>query len=79
MQGNVFAAMRENGRLVSQALCISTEPADRAIAAGAAAAGLSGTGPATGILVLRDRLDGFLENFGEETCIITGIRNTGAS
>lgn len=75
LDGRVFDAMYANGRLAGEALGVGTETADRALACGAAAAGLSGTGPAVGILVQKDGLDAFLERFGAENCIITTVRN----
>lgn len=77
--GYVFDAMCANGAYTCQALGIEPETADRAIACGAAAAGLSGTGPATGILVETDRLDAFLDAFGREQVIIAHIRNGDAA
>lgn len=75
MSGDIFSAMYENGLAVSKALDISNEISDRALLSGAAASGFSGTGPAVGILVLKDDLDSFLNSFGSENCIVTNIRN----
>lgn len=75
LAGDVFGAMYENGRCTCAALGITPEIADRALACGAAAAGLSGTGPATGILVPTRHLDEFLSAFGSEQVITANIRN----
>lgn len=75
LAGDVFGAMYENGRCTSEALGIAPEIADWALACGAAAAGLSGTGPATGILVPTEHLDEFLSAFGSEQVILANIRN----
>ncbi len=74
-EGDIFSAMYENGRCVGDAIGIGTKIADRALQTGAKAAGISGTGPATGILVPKESLASFLEVFNEENCIITDIRN----
>ena len=71
--GDIAHAMYENGRLVCGALGMAPETADRALFCGAQAAGLSGTGPATGILVAMEDVDAFLEKFGRENCIITTL------
>lgn len=73
--GDVFSALYANGRCVGESIGVGTAVADRALGAGAAAAGISGTGPATGILVLKEHLASFLEIFEERNCIITTIRN----
>ncbi len=75
VEGDVFSAMYANGKCTCDALGISPEIADHALSCGAAAAGLSGTGPATGILVPQDELDIFLDRFGREDVIIANIRN----
>ena len=75
VEGDVFSAMYVNGRCTCEAIGITPETADRALSCGAAAAGLSGTGPATGILVPEGRLDEFLDRFGREDILIANIRN----
>lgn len=74
-EDDVFSAMYANGRCTCDALGISPEVADHALSCGAAAAGLSGTGPATGILVPQDEVDAFLDRFGREDVILAHIRN----
>ena len=73
----VFSAMEQNGALVSRALGISDALFCAAKAAGAASAGISGTGPALGILVETENLDDFLSRFRESgcRCIVSHIRN----
>ena len=73
--GDVFGAMYANGSCTSRAIGITPAVVDRAIACGALTAGLSGTGPAAGILVAMDRLDEFLDAFGREHIIVANIRN----
>ena len=73
--GDVFSAIYENGRCVGETIGIGTITADRALQAGASAAGISGTGPASGILVKKENLASFLDMFAEKNCIVTTIRN----
>ena len=73
--GDVLSAIYENGRCVGESIGIGTVTADKALAANASAAGISGTGPATGILVKKENLASFLDIFEEKNCIITTIRN----
>lgn len=73
----IFSAMERNGALVSRVLGISDALFRAAKSAGAAAAGISGTGPALGILVETENLDNFLSRFRESgcRCIVSHIRN----
>ncbi|MDO5843549.1 MAG: shikimate kinase [Methanocorpusculum sp.] len=73
LDGDVFKAMYDNGKCTCEALGISTKTADFALSCGAKAAGLSGTGPATGILVDSKNLEEFLEKFGRTDCIVTNL------
>ncbi|HJJ94520.1 MAG TPA: hypothetical protein O0W83_02240, partial [Methanocorpusculum sp.] len=73
--GDVFSAIYENGRCVGESIGTGTITADKALAAKASAAGISGTGPATGILVKKENLASFLDIFEEKNCIITTVRN----
>ncbi|HJJ71391.1 MAG TPA: shikimate kinase [Methanocorpusculum sp.] len=75
VSGDVFSAIYENGRCVGESIGIGTVTADKALAAKASAAGISGTGPATGILVKKENLASFLDIFEEKNCIITTVRN----
>lgn len=75
VEGDIFSAMYVNGKCTGEAIGITPEIADKALSCGAAAAGLSGTGPATGILVPEDRLDEFLDRFGREDILLASIRN----
>ncbi len=75
IEGDVFSAMYVNGRCTCEAIGIKPDIADKALSCGAVAAGLSGTGPATGILVPADLLDEFLDRFGREDILLANIRN----
>ncbi|MDU9376564.1 Homoserine kinase [Methanocorpusculaceae archaeon Sp1] len=75
LAGDVYSAMYINGSCTCRALGINPEIADRALGCGATAAGLSGTGPATGILVPTVALDEFLDEFGRDNILIANIRN----
>lgn len=74
LDGNIFQAMTENGKLIAETLGINMHPVSRALSCGAKAAGISGTGPAAGILVETEKLDDFLSSFGDEHCIVTNLR-----
>ena len=75
IEGDVFSAMYVNGKCTCEAIGIRPEIADKALSCGAVAAGLSGTGPATGILVPKERLNEFLDLFGRDDIILANIRN----
>ncbi len=75
LAGDVGSAMYANGSCTCRALGITPAVADRALACGATAAGLSGTGPATGILVPADSLNEFLDAFGRDNVLVANIRN----
>lgn len=74
LDGNIFQAMTENGKLIAETLGIDMHPVNRALSCGAKAAGISGTGPAAGILIETEKLDDFLSCFGEDHCIVTNLR-----
>jgi len=74
MNGDVFTAMYENGKLVADALEASTKIQDDALLHGAVAAGISGTGPACGILVPTEKIKDFQESF-PYPIITTYVRN----
>ncbi|HJJ28729.1 MAG TPA: shikimate kinase [Methanocorpusculum sp.] len=73
--GNIFSAMYQNGSLVAEALGLTPAAADFALQCGATAAGFSGCGPATGILVEKDQVQEFLTKFGCKNCITAEIWN----
>ena len=77
MSGDIISAMYENGRIVGSVTGHGTETADKARKAGAETAGISGNGPAVGILVEKENLNAFLSAFSERNCIISSIRNKG--
>ena len=61
LNGEYFKALTENGRLVAKSLDLDDEIAKSALDAGAIAAGISGTGPATAILVDHKHFDRVLD------------------
>ena len=75
----LYSAMEQNGALVSRALGISDDLFHAAKTAGAVSAGVSGTGPALGILAETDTLDEFLSELRPAVtgcrCITAEIRN----
>lgn len=82
--GDIFSAMCMNGCLVARANESNENVANIARTLNARAAGFSGTGPATGILVEKENLQTFMGEFTEalkldttcnDYCIITDIRN----
>ncbi|MDH7507896.1 MAG: shikimate kinase [Methanomassiliicoccales archaeon] len=75
LAGDYFTAMTLNGLAYGAALNIGQEIAIRALSKGAKAAGLSGTGPATVILIEEEQLDDFLGDFEDVKFIVTDIYN----
>lgn len=75
VSGDIWRAMRENGALVADVLGISNEIAESAMQAGALSAGISGTGPAVGIVVEERDVPSFLRTFAYPPTITTRIRN----
>ena len=69
-KGDYKEAMIINSLACTSALGLSMEPTYKALAAGAFAAGLSGTGPATVILVDEDHLQGITSLFENKELII---------
>jgi shikimate kinase len=69
-KGEYKEAMIINSLACTSALGLSMEPTYKALAAGAYAAGLSGTGPATVILVDEDHLQGITSLFEDKELII---------
>ncbi|MGD0057334.1 MAG: shikimate kinase [Methanomassiliicoccales archaeon] len=77
--GDYLGAMTLNGLCYSSALGLDQTASIEALRKGAQAAGLSGTGPATVILVERKKVDKFVEGFLQrENLIITDIYNGNA-
>lgn len=74
-KGRYGEAMLINSLGYASALGLSMEPTYRAMAAGAYAAGLSGTGPATVILVKEGDVDGMRSLFSPGETIATDIYN----
>ena len=56
-KGEYWKAMSLNGQIIATSLGQSTQPSLNALAAGALAAGLSGTGPATAAVCLEDSVE----------------------
>jgi len=72
-KGEYKEAMIINSLACTSALGLSMEPTYKALAAGAYAAGLSGTGPATVILVEEGRLHSITSLFEDKELIIADI------
>jgi shikimate kinase len=72
-KGEYKEAMIINSLACTSALGLSMEPTYKALAAGAFAAGLSGTGPATVILVEEGRLQSIASLFEDEELIIADV------
>jgi shikimate kinase len=76
MKGDYFGAMKLNGLCYASALNVDQDIAFRALEWGARSAGLSGTGPATAILVDSEKLEKFLSDIkSTKEFIITDIFN----
>lgn len=74
MKGDYKSAIQMNGKAYGGAMGLDTEIAKKAIEAGAVTAGISGTGPATVILVEPDKKDDIISAIGfEEQVICTGL------
>ncbi len=74
LKGDYKSAIRMNGMAYGGAMGLNTEIAKKAIEAGAVTAGISGTGPATVILVEPDKKDDIISAIGfEEQVICTGL------
>jgi shikimate kinase len=69
-KGDFLTALRINGYAYSEAMGLDSEIARRAMEAGAATAGISGTGPATVILVHEENKDEVISAVGDEDRII---------
>jgi shikimate kinase len=76
LKGDVLGAMKLNGLCYASALKVDQDIAFKALELGARSAGLSGTGPATAILVDSDKLEKFLSDIkSTKEFIITDIFN----
>lgn len=77
MKGEYLKAMTLNGLAYSASLGLSPEAAVRALEAGAVAAGLSGTGPATVALAPLERLDDVVDAWSqfEGDVVLTSVNN----
>jgi shikimate kinase len=76
LKGDYYGAMKLNGLCYASALRVDQDIAFRALELGARSAGLSGTGPATAILVDSERLEKFLSDIkSTKEFIITDIFN----
>jgi shikimate kinase len=76
LKGDYFGAMKLNGLCYASALKVDQDIAFKALELGAVSAGLSGTGPATVILVDSDKLEKFLYDIkSAKEFIITDIFN----
>lgn len=70
LNNNYLEALRINGLTYGTAMGLNTEIATRALEAGAITAGISGTGPATVILVEPNKKDDIISALGEKEKII---------
>jgi shikimate kinase len=79
-QGNVAKAITLNGRAYAPILGVDNGPADAAIAAGAWAAGMTGTGPAIAVLVTEEASEAVLAALApfQGTLVRTVINTTPA-
>jgi shikimate kinase len=76
LKGDYLGAMKLNGLCYASALKVDQDIAFRALELGARSAGLSGTGPATAILVDSDKIEKFLSDIkSTKEFIITDIFN----
>jgi shikimate kinase len=76
LKGDKYGAMKLNGLCYASALKVDQDIAFKALELGAVSAGLSGTGPATVILVDSDKLEKFLNDIkSAKEFIITDIFN----
>jgi shikimate kinase len=75
VNGDYFGAMIMNGLCYSAALKLDMDVAILALQNGALAAGLSGTGPATAILVEEDKVEGFTSALKDHKFMVTDIYN----
>jgi shikimate kinase len=76
LKGDYFGAMKLNGLCYASALGVDQDIAFKALEMGARSAGLSGTGPATAILVDSEKLEKFLSDIkSTKEFIITDIFN----
>jgi shikimate kinase len=79
LEGDYLSAMTLNGLCYSAALRLDQTASLEALRRGARAAGLSGTGPATVILVDKNTVDEFVEGFlHKDNLIITDVYNGNA-
>lgn len=69
-----FGIMTENGRLISKASGLDNSVAEMALKNGALAAGVSGSGPATAIVLEKNTTEEFIETTGIKDCILTKTR-----
>ena len=66
--------MTLNGRIIAKASGIDNSVAEMAMKAGALAAGISGSGPSTAILLEYNGTEKFLKQTGLENVIVTKTR-----
>ncbi len=74
-KGDIFNGLTLNGLCYSAALGLKQEIVTAALQAGAVAAGLSGSGPATIIIVQEGKLNDFLSRFPESDFLRAEVRN----
>lgn len=77
-EGDYYRALTLNGMCYSTALGLDQEVALMALQNGALAAGLTGTGPATVMLVVEDKLKEFVASMKGYKLTVAGIYNGGS-
>lgn len=76
LDGEFFEAMTLNGKLIAKALGLEDEISKSALRAGAIAAGISGTGPATAIIVENSKFQDVLDSVSTgDAAILTAHPN----
>ena len=74
-EGKYWEALTLNGMCYSAAFNLDQEISIRGLCNGALASGLTGSGPATIMVVNKDKLDKFIENMGEHRLIVANVNN----
>lgn len=70
LDGEYFEAMTMNGRLIARSLGIDNQVSQLALGAGAISAGISGTGPATAIVVKESNFQEVLDSVSSHDAVI---------
>jgi len=70
LDGEYLEAININGKLIAESLRIDNRVADDALRAGAIAAGITGTGPATAILCSEDSFECLLDSVSRDKALV---------